>query len=161
MRPLCSVSNVVLPNSSWTDREAFSAVTGHISMQLFRVLVGCGVWLLSSCSAATDRVRLPTATPFDACPEERAAYLSSFREGYEAMLVGMQCSNCVRPVTAMSLARSAGWSAGQSAAGELWWPQFEAALKSRDHSRLATLLSGLDGDIASRVDELLAASASK
>ena len=145
----------------WAVREASSVTTGHSSMQLFRILVGCGVWLLCSCSSATDRVPLPRDTPFDACSEERAAYLVSFREGYEAMLVGLQCSHCVRPVTALSLARSAGWSAGQGAAHQLWWAQLDAALELRDRSRLTTLLSGLDGDIASRVDEVLAASAPK
>jgi len=68
---------------------------------------------------ASFAVPLPKVTPYDANPEERAAYLDSFGQGYRSGLIGWRVSHCLTDV-AHREARIKGWYAGQNAGWDLW-----------------------------------------
>ena len=67
-------------------------------------------------AARVADVPLPTATPFDATPDARAAYLESYRDGYRSGLVSFNVL-FGQPAESASFyaARTNGWRTGASA----------------------------------------------
>lgn len=111
------------------------------------------VVVLAACSTTLrDDVPMPTSTPFDECPSDRAIYLASYRRGYDAMLTGRNCRICSRGPVSVSIM---GWDAGQSDAYLLWAERFDAAIAAGDRASLITLISGLEGDPGERADAIL------
>jgi len=107
-----------------------------ITVSLFVSLGYCAVAFLY---LARLSVPLPTVTPYDAAPKQRAAYLQSYDSGYRDGMAGVLRTYCFYPE-----AETRGFYEGAYHGSEVWYRLLGRQMPER-HRRLTEISAARDG----------------
>jgi hypothetical protein len=115
--------------------------------------------LSAACAAHPEGCELPADTPFARSSTQEGEYRPLYRAGYEAAGNGCLTTYCLFGLDhydPVKIARSRGWTDGQTAGYLVWADELEKAIVARDRKRLVDLLDPLAKDTAAVVEKLLA-----